>query len=335
MAAAGVGHIAIADPDVVEISNLHRQVLFGFADVGLPKAQIAAQKLALQHPDINFEPLCFGIDNQNALSLFHNYDLILDGSDNFETRYLVNDACFLLKKTLIYGAVHQYEGQVSVFNYFKQDGATHRPCNYRDLFPDLPKANQFQNCAEGGVLGVLPAIVGGLQAAEAIKIITGIGAPLTNKLLVYSFLEPNFYQIELLPNPRAEENMPSDFAEFKQRKYEQLLCSINDGRDNENNNYFEISWGGVEAVVNELKMKSGKTIFIDVRFEHEQPKLTKYSYLNIPLPELSNYYPDLTPYDSIFCFCQTGKRSAVAAEQIRKNYPNKSVFNIAGGIQSL
>ncbi|HMS52920.1 MAG TPA: HesA/MoeB/ThiF family protein, partial [Chitinophagales bacterium] len=116
LAAAGVGHIAIADPDVVEISNLHRQVLFGFADVGLPKAQIAAQKLALQHPDINFEPLCFGIDNQNALSLFHNYDLILDGSDNFETRYLVNDACFLLKKTLIYGAVHQYEGQVSVFN---------------------------------------------------------------------------------------------------------------------------------------------------------------------------------------------------------------------------
>jgi adenylyltransferase/sulfurtransferase len=185
LAAAGVGTIGIIDDDTVSMSNLHRQILYTVADIGRPKAIVAAERLQQMNPDIIIQPFLDRLDIEKALELFPLYDLVVDGSDNFPTRYVVNDICAIVNKPLVYGAISQFEGQVAVFNC---PGKTGRSVNYRDLFPHPPAPGEVRSCAEAGVIGVLPGIIGTLQANEVIKLITGIGSPLINQVLIYSAL---------------------------------------------------------------------------------------------------------------------------------------------------
>ena len=190
LVAAGVGTIGIVDEDIVSITNLHRQILFTVDDIGLPKASIAKERLAKLNPEITIAAYNERLTTSNALAIINAYDIVIDATDNFSSRYLINDACVLLKKTIVYGAVSQFEGQVAILNYHSAIGIA--SANYRDLFPTPPIDGEVLNCAEAGVLGVLPGIIGSMQASETIKIITGIGKPLVNTVLTYHSLTNQF-----------------------------------------------------------------------------------------------------------------------------------------------
>jgi len=184
--AAGVGNIGIVDFDTVDESNLQRQILFNTSDVGKNKAETAALKLLALNPYINITPYNLKLSSDNAFEIFKNYDIVADGTDNFATRYLVNDACVLFEKINVFASIYRFEGQVSVFNLPEKEGL--RGPNYRDVFPAPPPPGAVPNCAEAGVLGVLPGIIGAMQASEVIKIITGIGEPLSGKIFVFDTL---------------------------------------------------------------------------------------------------------------------------------------------------
>ncbi|MEM8896179.1 MAG: molybdopterin-synthase adenylyltransferase MoeB, partial [Bacteroidota bacterium] len=186
LTAAGVGTIGVVDFDTVDETNLQRQVLFDTNDINQPKTAVAIRKLSAQNPGINFIEHNVRLDSSNALEIIKGYDVVADGTDNFQTRYLVNDACVLLDKVNVYASIFQFEGQVSVFNYTFPNGE--KGPNYRDLFPTPPPPGMVPSCAEGGVLGVLPGIVGSLQASETIKVLTGMGEPLAGKLFLFDAL---------------------------------------------------------------------------------------------------------------------------------------------------
>jgi len=194
LAAAGVERLGIIEMDRVELSNLQRQVLYSTAEVGRSKAEVAREKLEALNPHLQVEAHALRLTSQNALDLLRPYDVVIDASDNFPTRYLVNDACVLLDKPLVYGAIHQFEGQVSVFHC--QGG----PC-YRCLYPTPPQPGSVANCAEAGVLGVLPGVIGSLMAAEALKLRLGLGEPLSGRLLLYDILHHGFHQVAFSRRP--------------------------------------------------------------------------------------------------------------------------------------
>lgn len=218
LAAAGVGHIAIADNDTISLPNLNRQILFGTDDIGKYKVEVAAQKLHSLNDRIKMTILQEHWNQALSLKHFPNYDVIIDATDNFATRYLINDACVLMHKPLVFGAVSKFEGQVALFNVLKNGIAI----NYRDLFPTPPKKKEVQSCAEGGVLGVLPGIIGVLQATEAIKWITGVGVTLSNQLLTYNALDQHFNKIDLIKNPESSILMPKTNEAYLQTNYEWL-----------------------------------------------------------------------------------------------------------------
>ncbi|MBF6595276.1 MAG: molybdopterin-synthase adenylyltransferase MoeB [Thermaceae bacterium] len=195
LAAAGVGRIGIVEMDVVDLSNLQRQVLYTTAEVGQPKAEVAKGRLGALNPHVRVDTYALRLTSEKALDILRPYDLVLDASDNFPTRYLVNDACVLLGKPLLYGAIHQFEGQVSLFNY--RGG----PC-YRCLYPTPPQAGSVPSCAEAGVFGVLPGVIGGLMATEALKVLLEVGESLSGKLLVYDALDSTFRRVGF---PRRED----------------------------------------------------------------------------------------------------------------------------------
>lgn len=198
LTAAGVGLIGIADFDHIDESNLQRQVLFNTTSVGQPKVHAAQKRLKKLNPHVQFELHNTVVNAQNATEIIDRYDLVADGTDNFPTRYLLNDTCILLGKPLVYASIFQFEGQVSVFNFTNSQGETGP--NYRDLFPSPPPPNHVPNCAEGGVLGALPGIIGSIQANEIIKIITGIGTPLSGKLFVFNSLSTQTQTFEISKN---------------------------------------------------------------------------------------------------------------------------------------
>ncbi|RMI26214.1 MAG: molybdopterin-synthase adenylyltransferase MoeB, partial [Calditrichaeota bacterium] len=201
LAAAGVGTLGIVDFDVVEDSNLHRQVLFNQQDLGMPKVEAAKKRLMALNPHIEVVTYNTRLTSANALEIIRDYDVVADGTDNFPTRYLVNDACVLLGKPNVYASIFQFEGQVSVFNYVDKNGEVGP--NYRCLYPEPPPPGLVPNCAEGGVLGVLPGIIGCLQANEVIKVITGIGEPLSGRLLIFDALK---FEVRILKFKRDENN---------------------------------------------------------------------------------------------------------------------------------
>ncbi len=317
LAAAGVGSIGIVDDDVVALSNLHRQVLFTTNDIGYSKVLKAKDRLQQLNEEITVTAFNERLTVENALRIFSGYTIILDGSDNFATRYLVNDACVLLNKPLIYGAVSQFEGQVAVFNF--DNGAGKKPVNYRDVFPEPPQAGEVLSCAEAGVLGVLPGIIGTMQANETIKLITGTGKPLVNCLLTYNALTNQVYTVELQPNEKTSAILPANVQEFLKMDYAVTCGSSITGE--------EISIGDFENL-----LPGGNVAVIDVRELDESPEVTTFIHTKIPLGNLRTQIP-VIQQDNIVVFCQTGKRSMQAAQWLSNTFGDtKKVFSLQGGI---
>lgn len=218
LAAAGVGRMGIADDDMVSITNLNRQLLYVPEDIGKWKAIVAAEKIKALNNQIVVDVINQRWSPSLSLQYFDEYDIIVDATDNFASRYLINDGCVLFNKPLVFGAVSQFEGQAAVFNVPKNGISL----NYRDLFPIPPKNNEVLNCMEGGVLGVLPGLIGVMQATEVIKLLTGVGESLANQMLTYNALTQSFYKIQLIQNPIASTQLPESIEVYLQTNYEYL-----------------------------------------------------------------------------------------------------------------
>jgi adenylyltransferase/sulfurtransferase len=320
LTAAGVGNIGLVDFDVVDFTNLQRQVTFGTGDVGKPKTEAARARLSNLNPDVNITTYETRLTSENALALFKDYDVIVDGTDNFPTRYLVNDACLLLGKPNIYGSIFRFEGQVTVF------GMPDGPC-YRCLYPEPPPPGLVPSCAEGGVLGVLPGIVGSLQALEAIKLILGRGDLLSGRLVLFDALALKFRELKLRKNsdcpmcgvhPKIQQLI--DYNEF---------CGIRGEEVPEGDLHVP------EMTARELKqrLEQGDDLFIlDVREPHEYQICNLKGHL-IPLGELPRRVHELDSSHEIVAHCRSGKRSAQAVDFLRKAGFRK-IYNLRGGILS-
>lgn len=317
LAAAGVGTLGIVDDDVVCLSNLHRQVLYSVKDIGLPKAERAAEFLHHLNPEIKIIAYAERLTNQNALLIMGEYDIIIDGTDNFSSRYMINDACVLLNKPLGYGAVSQYEGQVGIFNYKKNK--TDEPVNYRDLFPQPPKENEVLNCAEAGVLGVLPGIIGTMLANETIKLIMSLGTPLINRLLAYNALNNQTYELELSARKETRSLIPKNKIAFQEMDYD-WLCGSKEEQTEIDNIFFD-----------DL-IATGKVDVIDVREFGELPAIKEFECHHIPINQLHENL-HLLKADTVVSICQTGKRSRQAAKQLKSVFgTSKKIFSLKDGI---
>ena len=318
LTSAGVGEIGIIDFDVVDESNLQRQIVFLQNDVGKPKAEVAAAKLAQQNPHVKFNVYPMRLQNKNALEIISHYDVVVDGSDNFATRYLVNDACVLLNKPLVYGAVYKFEGQVSVFNY-NTAGPT-----YRCLFPIPPAAGSVANCSEIGVLGILPGIVGTLQATEAIKIITGIGEVLSGKILLIDALRMNFSFIELNRNENVwKEMIPATPAEFLKTDYDYFCGSKTEVPEVKKITVAELL--KINEDNNDLQ-------FLDVREPGEDPQVDELKELRIPLANIQKRANEISRTKKVIVICKSGIRSRNAIEQLEKEFGFTNLYNLEGGV---
>jgi sulfur-carrier protein adenylyltransferase/sulfurtransferase len=318
LAAAGVGRIGLVDFDVVDHSNLQRQILFGTKDVGRPKIAAAADRLRDLNPEIRIDTFETRLTSENALELFKDYDIIVDGTDNFPTRYLVNDACVLLGKPNVYGSIFRFEGQATIFAY---PGG---PC-YRCLYPEPPPPGLVPSCAEGGVLGVLPGIVGSIQAAETLKLILGAGDSLVGRLLLFDALEMKFRELKLRKNPECPAcgehrtiTKLIDYEEFCGIRGEEAPAAASTVP---------------EITPKELKARldRGDDLFIlDVREPHEY-QISNIGGRLIPLGEISRRAHELDSSREIVVHCRSGKRSAEAAEFLR-GVGFRKLLNLKGGI---
>jgi len=317
LAAAGVGTLGIVDFDVVDYTNLQRQIIHSTADVGRKKLDSAAEKLQAINPFLNIRKFETRLSSDNALELFRDFEIIADGTDNFPTRYLVNDACVLTGKPNVYGSIFRFEGQASVFAM--KEG----PC-YRCLYPEPPPPGLVPSCAEGGVLGILPGLVGVIQATEAIKLILGKGDPLIGRLLLVDALGMKFRELKLRKNPDCPVcgKHPSitkliDYNEFCGIRGEEKPMEV----------------GVPEIQVEELKRRldSGEDVFVlDVREPHEYQICNINGYL-IPLGDLPKRVHELDSSREIVAHCRSGARSAKAVDFLRQA-GFKKVHNLAGGI---
>lgn len=314
LTAAGIGNIGIIDFDTIEESNLQRQILFSTIDTGSYKAEIAAQKLVLLNPLVKFDVYIEKLTTHNALELFNKYDIIVDGTDNFSTRYLVNDACILSSKPLVYGAIHRYEGQVSVFNY--KSGPT-----YRCLFPEPPKPGSIPNCSELGVIGVLPGIIGCYQANEVLKIILEIGNVLSGLVLVNNLMNNQSYTLNIKRNEDEIEKVLNNIENFKTFNYD-IFCGVPQSSEIKNINLEEFK----------IKIRNDNTLVLDVRESWEEPKLNNHSTINIPLNQIENRFEELDNNKEIIVFCQHGVRS-IDCINILKNHGFDNLINLKEGIQ--
>ncbi|WP_379966288.1 ThiF family adenylyltransferase [Epilithonimonas sp. UC225_85] len=318
LTAGGVGNIGIVDHDMVSLSNLQRQVLFNTEDIGKNKALVASEKLKKLNPGIIIKAFPIAINNKNALELIRNYDIIVDCTDNFATRYLINDACVLLDKPLVFGAIYQYEGQVAVFNVSNESGIK---INYRHLFPIPPSAEEAPDCATAGVLGVLPGIIGVMQAVEIIKLITGIGAPLINKMTSYNALSNETFTIDLSASHQTNITMPQNRTEFENMNYDFFCNTVSNAIEEINTTIFN-------------KFLKDKIIaIIDVRELDETP-FANFRNQQIPLSEWGKQVPEIIEKE-VIVFCQSGKRSLKAAKILYEAYPEKKIYSLKGGILTL
>jgi molybdopterin/thiamine biosynthesis adenylyltransferase/rhodanese-related sulfurtransferase len=318
LAAAGVGRIGLVDFDVVDNSNLQRQILFGTKDVGRPKIAAAADRLRDLNPEIQIDTFETRLTSDNALDLFKDYDIIVDGTDNFPTRYLVNDACVILGKPNVYGSIFRFEGQATIFAY---PGG---PC-YRCLYPEPPPPGLVPSCAEGGVLGVLPGIVGSIQAAETLKLILGAGDSLVGRLLLFDALAMKFRELKLRKNPECP--ACGDHPTIKKLIDYEEFCGIR-GEEAP-----AMASTVPEITPKELKQRldRGDDLFIlDVREPHEY-QICNIGGRLIPLGEISRRAHELDSSREIVVHCRSGKRSAEAAEFLR-GVGFRKLLNLKGGI---
>jgi sulfur-carrier protein adenylyltransferase/sulfurtransferase len=318
LAAAGVGRIGLVDFDKVDDSNLQRQILFSTKDVGRPKIEAAADRLRGLNPEIQIDTFNTQLSSENALEILKDYDIVVDGTDNFPTRYLVNDACVLLGKPNVYGSIFRFEGQVTIFGY--PEG----PC-YRCLYPEPPPPGLVPSCAEGGVLGVLPGIVGAIQAAETLKLIVGKGDSLIGRLLLFDALAMRFRELKLRKNSDCPMcgSHPTitkliDYAEF---------CGVRgDQAPAPQTSVPEITPRDLRA-----RLDRGDDLYIlDVREPHEYQICNLGGHL-IPLGDLSKRASELDSSREIVAHCRSGKRSAEAVEFLQRAGFRK-VLNLKGGI---
>ena len=317
LAAAGVGKIGLVDYDTVEESNLQRQIIHGLEQVGELKVESARERMLKINPYIQVKTYNEAFTSENALQIAEGYDLIIDGSDNFPTRYLSNDVAVLLGIPNIYGSIYQFDGQVSVF--YAKEG----PC-YRCLFPTPPPPHLVPSCAEGGVLGVLPGTIGSIQATEAIKMLLGIGSPLVGKLLLYNALEMSFDYVRLKKNPKCPvcgEN-PSiteliDYEEF---------CGVPGHHIDKLPTEWDIS-----ALTLAEELKTTSPLLLDVREAHEKEISNIAGAKNIPFGELASRLSELDTAQEIVLFCRTGRRSLYALELLL-GAGFRKLKNIEGGI---
>jgi sulfur-carrier protein adenylyltransferase/sulfurtransferase len=322
VAAAGVGRIGLVDYDVVDFSNLQRQVIHGTSKIGQLKVESAKERILDINPSVQVDVYNVPFTSANALSIAERYDLVIDGTDNFPTRYLVNDVCVKLGIPNVYGSIFRFDGQVSVFD--GQQG----PC-YRCLFPEPPPPGLVPSCAEGGVLGVLPGIIGSMQASEGLKLLLGIGQPLRGKLLLFNALDMTFDYVKLRKNPNcAVCGLPSEKIELID--YEAFCgVSAHDHEEASMENQYEI---GAKELAEQ--MKNGHNIkLIDVREPHELQISQIAGAKLIPLGEVAGRLSELDTADELVVFCRTGGRSARAVE-LMLSAGFRKVKNLRGGINS-
>ncbi len=321
LAAAGVGNIGLVDFDVVDLTNLQRQILHGTSDVGRPKLDSARSRIADINPHVRLTPHAERLTSANALEIIRCYDLVVDGTDNFATRYLVNDACVLLGVPNVYGSIFRFDGQASVFAH------TDGPC-YRCLYPEPPPPGLVPSCAEGGVLGVLPGLIGVVQATEAIKLIAGIGEPLVGRLLLVDALSMQFRTMKLARDPACPACGTREIQSLID--YEQF-CGLTDAQTRERAD--AQSFTEISAI--ELAAKFGRkddVVLIDVREPHVWAIARIQGARLIPLGELERRLGELDPAHEIVVHCKSGARSAKAARVLVERGFGR-VANLAGGIR--
>ena len=319
LAAAGVGHLGLVDADVVDLSNLQRQILHRSEDVGRSKVQSAKEKLLALNPDIEIELHGSMITPDNALELLSAYDIIADGSDNFATRYLVNDACVLLGKPNVHASIFRFEGQASVFD------ATRGPC-YRCLYGTPPEAGEVPNCAEGGVLGVLPGLMGVVQATEVIKLIIGLGEPLIGRMLSYDALQMRTREFQLLRDPDCPacgaRRSIRDLSAHREAAASCALAAVP-----------EITAQDLQQWLERSDYAGGTPLLLDVREQAEWDSCRIDGARHIPLAQLPERLGELDPASDIVVYCLMGARSRRAVAQLR-DAGFKTVRSLNGGIRA-
>jgi molybdopterin/thiamine biosynthesis adenylyltransferase/rhodanese-related sulfurtransferase len=322
LAAAGVGHIGLVDYDVVDFSNLQRQVIHGTSGLGELKVESARQRMLDINPDIQVDVYNEPFTSENAMRIAQDYEILIDGTDNFPTRYLVNDLCVLTGKANVYGSIFRFDGQVSVFD------ARYGPC-YRCLFPEPPPPGLVPSCAEGGVLGVLPGTIGTLQATEALKLILGIGEPLVGKLMLYNALDMSFDFVKLRKNPNCK--VCGANPEVTELIDYEAFCGV-PGHDHD-----EGAVGGgwdIEPLELQQRIAQGNHLrLVDVREPHELEISHIEGASLIPLGQLAGRLPELDSAEDIVLFCKSGSRSARALELLLSAGFRK-VKNLKGGINA-
>ena len=318
LAAAGVGRVGIVDFDVVDASNLQRQVIHGTKDLGRKKLDSAADAMLDINPNIKIDKYDTGLTSANALEILRDYDIVIDGTDNFPTRYLVNDACVLLKKPNVYGSIFRFEGQATVFAY--EDG----PC-YRCLYPEPPPPGLVPSCAEGGVLGILPGLIGIVQATEAVKIILGVGETLKNRLLLYDALNMRFRELKL----RRDRNCPAcgDHPTVTKLIDYQEFCGMRPAPEPTVS-----AQGVIDPVEVKQKLDRGDNFtLLDVREPHEYQIARIPGSKLIPLGQLPNHLHELDREADIVAHCKSGARSQKAVDLLKQS-GFLHVRNMTGGI---
>ncbi|MEM7064762.1 MAG: molybdopterin-synthase adenylyltransferase MoeB [Cyanobacteria bacterium P01_B01_bin.77] len=320
LAAAGVGRIGLVDFDVVDYSNLQRQIIHGTSWVNKPKIESAKNRILEINPHCQVDLYNTRLSSENALKIFEPYDIVVDGTDNFPTRYLVNDACVLLNKPNVYGSIFRFEGQATVFNY--EDGP-----NYRDLYPEPPPPGLVPSCAEGGVLGILPGIIGVIQATETIKIILGEGNTLSGRLLLYNSLDMSFRELKLRPNPvRPVIEELIDYEEF---------CGIPDAKAAEAEQQAAMTEISVTELKSLIDSGSNDYVLLDVRNPNEYEIAKIPGSVLIPLPEIENgggveKVRELVNGHKLIAHCKMGGRSAKALSILKD--AGIEGTNVTGGI---
>jgi molybdopterin/thiamine biosynthesis adenylyltransferase/rhodanese-related sulfurtransferase len=319
LAAAGVGRLGLVDFDVVEHSNLQRQVIFGTSAVGRSKLAVARERISDLNPNVDVVAHDMRMDGHSALDIIEQYDVVVDGSDNFATRYLLSDACVLLGKPDVYGSVLRFTGQASVLS--RKDG----PC-YRCLFPSPPNPDETPSCAEAGVLGVLPGIIGSIQATETIKLVLGKGGTLTGRLLIFDALEMRFRELRVGKNPDCPicgaNPSITELADYDD------FCGASGHKTFDSSPVPEIEPRDVRA-----RLDSGREILLlDVRDPHERA-LCHIGGLLVPIGEIPTRLPELDPEREIVVYCRTGVRSARVVEILLRSGFNK-VWNLRGGLHA-
>ncbi|MFD1754005.1 ThiF family adenylyltransferase [Rufibacter sediminis] len=307
LAGMGIGTLGIVDGDTISLTNLHRQVLYGTAEVGQLKVTVAVQKLSLLNPEIRLVPYPTHLTPQNAREILESYDLVIDATDNFEARYLINDACVLMGKPFVYGALHQFEGQVSVFNF--AGGPT-----YRCLYPTPPSAQEIPDCNTAGVLGVVPGLIGLQQALEAVKVLTGVGKSLSGYLLMVDYLNQTQHKIKLKVNPENQQ------ITTLQGSYAVASCTK-----------------VPEVTATELYdwFKEGKKmLLLDVREQNEYMTGHLQKSLLTPLSVFRKQMDQLPQHLPIVTICQKGSRSLKAAEMLLEKEASTEVYSLTGGMEA-